>query len=86
MQVLLGPLYDYLDGRLLGHSLRRNEKTRIAMKDQRMAEGSLYKGWQVNKTVTAIFGGQLCLMILASWAVRYHMFWQSCERLWLISS
>lgn len=30
-QVVLGPIYDYLDGRWLGHALRRPESKRLAM-------------------------------------------------------
>jgi len=69
VQFCLGPIYDYLDGIWLGHSLRRNEKRRIEMKEEMQARGDTFKGWRVSRKVFYIFGSQLGLMILTSWVV-----------------
>jgi membrane protein DedA with SNARE-associated domain len=68
-QVLLGPIYDYLDGKLLGHSLRRSEKKRLAMRDEKLAKGEEYPGWKVHKPTTWFFGMQYLGMVLVSWVV-----------------
>jgi hypothetical protein len=68
-QVLLGPIYDYLDGRLLGHSLRRSEKKRLEMRDEKLAKGEEYLGWKVHKPTTWFFGCQYAAMVLVSWVV-----------------
>jgi hypothetical protein len=69
VQFCLGPIYDYLDGKLLGHSFRRSEKRRIAIREENFASGNLYRGWRVQRWATYVFGGQLVLMILTSWVV-----------------
>jgi hypothetical protein len=68
-QVLLGPIYDYLDGRLLGHSLRLNEKDRLALRDAKLKADEEYPGWKVHKPTTYFFGAQFACMIIASWVV-----------------
>lgn len=70
VQFCLGPIYDYLDGKLLGHSLRRNEKARIAMREEMRERGEWFPGWRVSRRAFYVFGTQLGLMILASWVVR----------------
>jgi hypothetical protein len=71
VQFCLGPIYDYLDGIWLGHSLRRNEKRRIEMKEEMQARGDTFKGWRVSRKVFYVFGSQLALMILTSWVVSH---------------
>lgn len=70
-QVLLGPIYDFLDGRLLGHSLRKSEAARIKLREEQEARGEEFKGWEVKRWVFWLFGGQLGAMILVSWVVSY---------------
>lgn len=69
--MLLGPIYDYLDGKLLGHSLRKNEADRLALRKEKELNGETFPGWQVSRTSLCIFGGQFALMILCSWVVSY---------------
>ena len=68
-QVLLGPIYDYLDGKLLGHSLRRNEADRLAIRKDKELRGETFPGWQVSRWSLCLFGGQFACMILCSWVV-----------------
>jgi hypothetical protein len=62
-------MYDYLDGKLLGHSLRKSEASRIALQKEQEARGEEFKGWEVKKWVFWLFGGQLACMIFVSWVV-----------------
>lgn len=74
-QVVLGPIYDYLDGKLLGHSLRLSEKKRLALaKEQEESQGEGFDGWKVKKWILYLFGGQLGAMILSSWVVSKHIY------------
>lgn len=68
-QVFEGPILDYLDGKLLGHVLRKNEKQRIKLRDEMALEGKEFKGWKVYKSVTMFFGGQYVIMVIVSWVV-----------------
>ena len=68
-QVLLGPIYDYLDGRLLGHSLRRSEKRRLEIRDEKLAKGEEFRGWTVHKPTSWFFGLQYAGMVVVSWVV-----------------
>ncbi|ORY34568.1 major facilitator superfamily domain-containing protein [Naematelia encephala] len=55
LQVLWGPIYDYLDGKWLGHSLRFPEQKRVQLRFQ-VRSGELeqlsYPGWTVRPKVT----------------------------------
>ncbi|WVR03906.1 hypothetical protein IAU60_000905 [Kwoniella sp. DSM 27419] len=68
-QVCLGPIYDYLDGRLLGHSLRMNESKRLALRKERLANGQPFRGWLPDKKWLRVFGTQFVLMVLCSWVL-----------------
>jgi hypothetical protein len=67
--VFLGPLYDYLDGRWLGHSLRKSELARLAFRKQDLEEGWNLKGWRVSRKMMAVVGIQLSIMIVVAWVV-----------------
>lgn len=69
VQVLLGPLYDYLDGRLLGHTLRKSEKARLQLREDKAQEGVELPGWKVHKPTTWIVCCQLGGMVVVSWVV-----------------
>jgi hypothetical protein len=69
IEVLWGPVYDYLDGRWLGHSLRRPELERLRIRKEAAATPDDLPGWRVSKVVRGVVGLQLCAMIVASWAV-----------------
>lgn len=68
-QVFEGPILDFLDGKFLGHVLRKNEKQRIALRDEMAREGKEFKGWKVIKSVTYIFGTQYVVMVIVAWAL-----------------
>ena len=69
VEVLLGPLYDYLDGKWLGHSLRMNEAKRVAFRNQAIEEKLDVKGWRVERKVLLAVLGQLSAMIVVAWVV-----------------
>lgn len=80
-QVCLGPLYDYLDGRWLGHALRKPEIKRMTLTDaarlstnqdaQRsdVDEVRRFKGWKANKMACAVVGTELICAIVTAWVV-----------------
>jgi hypothetical protein len=68
-QFCMGPILDFLDGRLLAHTLRKNEKNRLELMRATIARGDLLPGWRVTKPTLYIFGGQFILMVLTSWVV-----------------
>lgn len=68
-QFCMGPILDFLDGRLLGHTLRKNEKDRLELLKDCQDRGIELPGWRVNRLTLCIFGGQFVLMILTSWVV-----------------
>lgn len=82
-QICLGPIYDYLDGRWLGHALRKPEAKRRAMTVALQTEvevnasvervsllsGSRWRGWRPSKTACAIVGTELMCAIVVAWVV-----------------
>lgn len=73
-QVLEGPIFDFLDGRLLGHTLRLSEKQRIAFDEKREEEGVELRGLQKSRPVTTVVLVQYVSMVIISWVV------SGCER------
>lgn len=69
VEVILGPVYDYLDGKWLGHSLRMNEAKRVAFRNRAIEEKLDVKGWRVERKVLLGALGQLSVMIVVAWAV-----------------
>lgn len=69
VEVVLGPVYDYLDGKWLGHSLRMPEAKRVAFRNQAIEEEWDIKGWKVDRRVTFGIIGQLSCMIVVAWVV-----------------
>lgn len=65
----MGPILDFLDGRLLKHTLRKNEKDRLQLMKETQDRGEMLPGWRVTKPTLYIFGGQFILMVLTSWVV-----------------
>lgn len=65
----MGPILDFLDGRLLRHTLRKNEKKRLELLKDTVDRGETLPGWRVVKPVLYVFGGQFILMVLTSWVV-----------------
>jgi hypothetical protein len=70
-----------LDGKLLGHSLRRSEKKRLEMRDEKLAKGEEYLGWKVHKPTTWFFGCQYAAMVLVSWVVSEDQITMWCDEL-----
>lgn len=69
VQVCLGPAYDYLDGRWLGHSLRLPEKKRVALRAEALEKELDYPGWRIDKRVTYAVGAQLSGLVVVAWVV-----------------
>lgn len=69
LQVLLGPFYDYLDGRWLGHTLRKSEKARLQLHEDMAKDEVVLPGWRVHKPTTWAVSCQLGSMIIVSWVV-----------------
>ncbi|WWC64309.1 uncharacterized protein I303_106919 [Kwoniella dejecticola CBS 10117] len=71
LQVCYGPVYDYIDGKWLGHSLRMPEKKRVELL-QKVQENHLetkYKGWLVDRRVTCAVLAQLTSLVIVAWVV-----------------
>ncbi|OCF39673.1 hypothetical protein I317_06528 [Kwoniella heveanensis CBS 569] len=69
VEVCLGPIYDYLDGKWLGHSLRMPEKKRLELRKKALEEDIDYPGWRISKKTTYIVGGELTALIITAWVV-----------------
>lgn len=69
VEVVLGPVYDYLDGKWLGHSLRMPEAKRVAFRNRAVEQKLELTGWKVDKRVTFGVIGQLTCMIIVAWVV-----------------
>lgn len=65
----LGPFYDWLDGRWLGHQLRMPERKRRSKLVQEQLAGRIYPGHKLSKTWVAIGISILSAMIVTAWAV-----------------
>lgn len=71
VQVLLGPLYDYLDGRLLGHTLRKSEKERLDLAVNMAQQDVVLPGWRIHLPTTWTVICQLGIMVVVSWVVSF---------------
>lgn len=69
LQVCLGPIYDYLDGRWLGHSLRMPEKKRVALREDALEKQLDYPGWRIDMRVTYTVCTQLTCLVIVAWVV-----------------
>ncbi|TXT11548.1 uncharacterized protein COLE_01958 [Cutaneotrichosporon oleaginosum] len=70
-QVLEGPVFDWLDGRMLGHTLRMSEKKRLKFDEEREATGQELPGLKRYRPVTIIVACQYVSMVIISWVVRF---------------
>ena len=71
VQVLLEPLYDYLDGRLIGHTLRKSEKDRLDLVVNTARQDVVLPGWRIHKPTTWAVICQLGIMAVVSWVVSF---------------
>ncbi|WVQ95901.1 hypothetical protein IAU59_003000 [Kwoniella sp. CBS 9459] len=69
VEVCLGPVYDYLDGKWLGHSLRLPEQKRLLLRKKAVEEDIDYPGWRISKRTTWIVGAELTALIITAWVV-----------------
>lgn len=69
LQIFLPFGYDWLDGKWLGHSLRKGEKERVALRDKVLAEGIEMRGWRPSKWGMIIVMSELTALTVAAWAV-----------------
>ncbi|KAL1412618.1 hypothetical protein Q8F55_000365 [Vanrija albida] len=69
IETLLGPIYDYLDGKWLGHSLRRPEKVRVAIRKEAIEKDIFYEGWRVSRWTRRAVLTQLGCMIVTGWTL-----------------
>lgn len=65
----LGPFYDWLDGRWLGHQLRMPERKRRDKLVQQTIAGQTYEGHKRDRTWTTIGCSVLSAMVVTGWAV-----------------
>lgn len=65
----LGPFYDWLDGRWLGHQLRMPERKRRDKLVQQEIAGRTYEGHERNKTWTTLGCTILAAMVITGWAL-----------------
>lgn len=70
-QVLEGPFFDWLDGRMLGHTLRLSEKKRLKFDEEREATGQELSGLKRYRPVTIIVAFQYVSMVIISWVVSH---------------
>lgn len=68
-QVLEGPVFDWLDGRMLGHTLRMSEKRRLKFDQIREETGQQLPGLKRSRPVTIIVACQYVSMVIISWVV-----------------
>lgn len=62
-------MFDWLDGRMLGHTLRMSEKQRLRF-DQKCEEtGRVLPGLKRCRPVTIIVAIQYVVMVIISWVV-----------------
>ncbi|TYJ53851.1 hypothetical protein B9479_005539 [Cryptococcus floricola] len=83
VEVVLGPIYFYLDRIWLGSSLRVPEKKRVQIRIDAVraavergqgeegvgAKGSGYEGWKISKTTTWVVGAELVGLIIVAWVM-----------------
>jgi hypothetical protein len=69
VEVVWGPIYDVLDGRWLGHSLRMPEKQRVAFRKRAIEEKMDLRGWRVERPVLVAVTGILAAWIVVGWVV-----------------
>lgn len=65
----LGPFYDWLDGRWLGHQLRMPERKRRSKLVQEQLAGRTYPGHRHSKFWLTVGLSVLSAMIVTAWAV-----------------
>lgn len=68
-QILEGPLFDFLDGKLMGHTLRMSEKQRLKYDEECEAAGVEAPGFKIKRPVTWVVGLQYATMVIISWVV-----------------
>lgn len=69
LQIFLPFGYDYLDGKWLGHSLRKGEKERVALRDQVIADGVELRGWRPSIWGMWIVMAELAALTVTAWVV-----------------
>lgn len=74
-QVLEGPVFDWLDGRMLGHTLRKSEKQRLKFDEECEQTGRQLPGLKRSRPVTIIVAIQYVSMVIISWVVSVTSIW-----------
>ena len=69
IDIFVGPIYDYLDGRWLGHSLRMPEKARVAFRTEAIEQKKDLRGWRVEKKVFWSVAGIMTAWVVVGWVV-----------------
>lgn len=69
VEVIWGPIYDWLDGKWLGHSLRMPEKKRVAFRKKVLEEKQDLRGWRVEKPVLYSVAGIMTVWVTVGWVV-----------------
>ncbi|KAL7424462.1 hypothetical protein Q5752_000146 [Cryptotrichosporon argae] len=69
LELAYGPLYDYLDGRWLGHSLRMPEGRRVAFRSEVKKSARELEGWRASRPAMYACGALLTALIVTGWTV-----------------
>lgn len=69
VDIFVGPVYDYLDGKWLGHSLRMPEKKRVAFRQKVLQDNIDLRGWRVEKPVFVSVTIIMTVWIIVGWVV-----------------
>ena len=69
IDIFVGPIYDYLDGRWLGHSLRMPEKERVAFREEALQQKKDLRGWRVERKVFVSVAGIMTAWVIVGWVV-----------------
>lgn len=67
--MLEGPVFDWLDGKMLGHTLRMSEKQRLHFDEECEETGRVLPGLKRCRPVTIIVACQYVSMVIISWVL-----------------
>ena len=69
LNILWPFFYDYLDGKWLGHSLRKGEKERVALRETALTQGVQLRGWKPSRMGMFIVMAELAALTITAWVV-----------------
>jgi hypothetical protein len=69
IDIFVGPVYDWLDGKWLGHSLRKPEKERVAFRAEVLEQKRDLRGWRVERPVLISVACIMTAWVIVGWVV-----------------